>query len=118
MKTTHTLRREIVGLATTVLVSGGLGLAGLGLAAGTAQADTSSSPHQWCPGDSMNFPTGPGNLKVWDMSVCHTWYFVRSGFGNVQVSGGIRSDVWDGENPPDGSLIDCGHDLFGFPIHC
>ena len=32
------MKRVIVGLATTVLVSGGLGLAGLGLGAGTAQA--------------------------------------------------------------------------------
>jgi hypothetical protein len=37
MNTTHTLRRGIVGLTTAVLVSGGLGLAGLALA-GTAQA--------------------------------------------------------------------------------
>jgi hypothetical protein len=71
MNTTHTLRRGIVGLATTVLVSGGLGLTALGMGAGTAQADT-SAPHQWCPGDSMNPPTGPGADKVWDMSVCHT----------------------------------------------
>jgi hypothetical protein len=40
------MKRLIVGLATSVLVSGGLGLAGLG--AGTAQAYT--GPFRWCPG--------------------------------------------------------------------
>ena len=64
---------------TTMLVSGGLGLAGLGLTAGTAQADT-SSPHQWCPGQSMQHPDGPGPGVLWDMTVCHTWYYVRDGF--------------------------------------
>jgi hypothetical protein len=34
--------------ATTVLVSGGLSLAGLGLGAGTANA---GGPYQWRPGD-------------------------------------------------------------------
>jgi hypothetical protein len=41
------MKRLVVGLATTVAVSGGLGLASLGLA-GTAQAF--DRPHRWCPG--------------------------------------------------------------------
>ena len=45
MNTTHILKRGIVGLTATALVSGGLGLAALGLA-GTAQARPT-----WCPGD-------------------------------------------------------------------
>jgi hypothetical protein len=31
---------------------------------------------------------------------------------------GVASNVLDGENPPPGSLTDCGRDLFGFPIRC
>ena len=41
-------------LATTVLLSGGLCLAGLGLGAGIAHAE---GPYQWCPGDDpRGFP--------------------------------------------------------------
>src|ERR1700739_525941 len=77
----------IAGLATTLLVFGGLGLAGLGLAAGTAQAepgfaqshrpvpDKARGPYQWCPGQRL-----PADDVVWDMSVCHTWYWVDYGF--------------------------------------
>jgi len=87
------MRRRIVRLATTVLVSGGLGLAGLGLGAGTAQAI--GGPYQWCPGKSMwisgNHVTNP---VVWDESVCHTYYMVDFGKGNV------AQNVWDGPNPP------------------
>jgi hypothetical protein len=41
---------RISRFATTVLVSGGLGLAGLGLGAGIANA---GGAYQWCPGDDM-----------------------------------------------------------------
>ena len=47
------MTRLMVGLATAVIVYGGLGLAGLG--AGTAYADPGFiepvGPYQWCPGD-------------------------------------------------------------------
>jgi hypothetical protein len=104
MNSTHTLRRGIVGLATTLLVSGGLGLAALGLGAGTAQADP-PGPYQWCPGDSMVWQhdaqrTGPGIAYQWDMNVCHTWYRVAHEKGNVPYQGSLPSDVWDGDNPP------------------
>jgi hypothetical protein len=63
-------RTIIVGLATAALVSGGLGLA-----AGTAQAYT-YGPFQWCPGQDLpNDPPRPDGSLVWDMSVCHTYYF-------------------------------------------
>ena len=39
MNTTHNVKRLVMGLATSLLVSGGLALAGLELAVGTAQAD-------------------------------------------------------------------------------
>jgi len=112
------LRRRIGGLATAMLVSGGLGLACLGAGSGAALA-IPSSPHHWCPGDSMNPPTGPGADKVWDMSICHTWYFVKEGYGNVQTRyGTVSGNVFDGDNPPPGAIKDCGYDLIGIPIHC
>jgi hypothetical protein len=54
------------------------------------------SPNQWCPGDSLfhltqNHVADP--IK-WDMNVCHTYYYVESGRGNV----GQR--IWEGPNPP------------------
>jgi hypothetical protein len=93
------MKRRVVGLATTVVVSGGLGLAAVGLAA-TAQAF--DGPHQWCPGQSMS-PTkgGPGNEIAWDMHVCHTWYRIGGyATGNVGSTYGVPTDIWDGDNPP------------------
>jgi hypothetical protein len=99
------MRRSIVGYATTVLVCGGLSLAGLG--AGIAHADDDCSPatkvnglcygpNHWCPGDSLfhltqNHITHP---VTWDMTVCHTYYHVAEDQGN-QGDG-----IWDGPNPP------------------
>lgn len=53
-------------------------------------------PNQWCPGDSLfhltqNHVTNPIN---WDMHVCHTYYYVPWGQGNV------GQDIWEGPNPP------------------
>jgi hypothetical protein len=110
MSTTHTLGRGIVGLATTVLVSGGLGLAGLGLAAGTAQASCTTGDvcsHQWCPGQPMvqGWVTGPDgavrpvNDVVWDMSVCHQWFHAADDrYGGVQVGSSVREG--DPSAPP------------------
>lgn len=50
----------------------------------------------------MHAPTGPGTDKVWDMNVCHTWFFVRYPLGNIQTTRGGPSNVWDGPNPPEG----------------
>jgi len=100
------MKRLIVGLATTAAVSGGLGLTGLGLA-GTAQADY--GPHQWCPGQSVNYLNGkgpafelsPGEWIVWDMHVCHTWYDTGNyRTGNVLNYMGDPTSIWDGPNPP------------------
>lgn len=88
------MRRLIVGLATTVLVSGGLGLAGLGLGAGIAQANL--GPFHWCPGGHDRLPSP--NV-VWDMSVCHTYWIVAFGQGNTD-DGLPTHDLWDGDNPP------------------
>jgi hypothetical protein len=95
------MKRLIVGLATTAVMSGGLGLAGLGLA-GTAQADPDPygyGPHQWCPGQPMSGASWPGDDVIWDLNVCHTYYRVGYGRGNVAVKWGAPS-IWDGPNPP------------------
>ena len=99
MNTTHNLKRIIAG----ALLSGGVVVAGLGLAAGTAQAefgfaplshdpvpaDNFTVPHQWCPGQPLPMPD-----VVWDMNVCHTWYWVPvGGMGNV------GKFVWEGDHP-------------------
>jgi hypothetical protein len=92
------MQQGIAGFARTVLVSGGLGLAGLGLVAGTAQAAPPSGPYAWCPGDDPGGgPGGPFNSPGppnWDWNICHTYYTVNWGQGNVSLT------IWDGENPP------------------
>ena len=66
MTITHTPKRVVVA----ALLSGGLTLAGIGLAAGDAQAqptDNFSVPHQWCPGQPL-----PEADVHWDTNICHT----------------------------------------------
>jgi len=107
-------RRILAG----VLLPIGLTATWVGASSAIANADPASR-HVWCPGQSMNSPTGPGADKTWDMNVCHTWWFVKSGYGNVQTtSGRIAINVFEGENPPPGSLAECGLGLFGIPIRC
>jgi hypothetical protein len=100
MNTTHTLKRIIAG----ALLSGSIAVAGLGLAAGTAQAEPGiapqfhgpvpavKGPYQWCPGDPLPYND---DGVVWDMSVCHTWYGVDYGF---QANRG--QFVYEGDSPP------------------
>jgi hypothetical protein len=74
------MRRLAVGVVTALLVSAGLGLAGLGPGVGIAQAGA----FHWCPGDP---PPHYGNAHAnpdWDMTVCHDYVFI----GN-QVEEGI-----------------------------
>jgi hypothetical protein len=64
---------------TTALLAGGIAVAGL--ACGTAQAEPfAAQPHSWCPGQGLPF----GNIQ-WNMGVCHTWYEVPFGQGNVRM---------------------------------
>jgi hypothetical protein len=93
MNTTRTRRGAIAGLATAMLLA-----AGTGLGAGTAQAQ-GYGPHQWCPGEPMTYPSGPGPYYSWDWNICHTYYWVN-GKGNVPYHGKFPSDLWDGPNPP------------------
>lgn len=82
-------------------MTGGLALAGSGLAAGSAQAESGYAqfrgplpavrgPYQWCPGQPL-----PEDDVGWDMSVCHTWYWVAYGF---QANRG--QFVYEGDTPP------------------
>ena len=94
---------RISRFAMALLVAGGLGVAGFGMAAGTARAepggwpgcDNPGGPCHWCPGDEAphtgNHITDP---VVWDWNICHTYYTVNWGQGNVSLT------IWDGENPP------------------
>ena len=84
---------RISRFATTVVVSGALGLAGLAMSAGTATAQGPSyqggncpigvTCTHWCPGD----PAIPGSQVLsWDPSVCHDWYWNSEGIVDVTTS--------------------------------
>ncbi len=107
MTTPHTSKR-ILGAA---LMSFAITSAGFGSLAGTAQAlpggptpqqawpgcpdENPSGPCRWCPGDP---PVQTGNLRVnpvvWDNNVCHTYWYVHHGQGNV------AQNIFEGEAPP------------------
>jgi hypothetical protein len=81
----HLLKRVGAG----ALLSGILSSAGLGLAAGTAQARPNPACNDmypcytWCPGDRLPNSNGPIG---WDMGVCHDWYYA-AGPGRQVVEG-------------------------------
>ena len=96
--------------ATTWAVSAALVLGGLTTTAvGVAEARPAPAPQSWpgCPPDN---PAGPcrwcpddppvqtGNLRVnpvvWDQSVCHTYWYVLPGQGNV------ANNISEGAVPP------------------
>ena len=102
------MNRLMAGLATTVLVWSGV--AGV-VSPSVAQAlpggpvplgawpgcpdDHPEGPCHWCPGDP---PVQTGNLRVnpvvWDNNVCHTYWYVTPGQGNV------AQNIFEGEVPP------------------
>lgn len=90
------------------LLAGSLAVIGAGMATGVAQADTfSAQPHNWCPGQGIPF-----RGMQWDMNVCHTWYEVPFGQGNVRmvdvhgnpldsfISADIPAPVFNAPPPP------------------
>lgn len=99
------------GIVAGTLMTLGIALAGTALGEGTAQAlpgapmplsswpgcppDSPEGPCRWCPGDP---PVQTGNLRinpvVWDESVCHTYWYVYHGQGNV------ASNIFEGDTPP------------------
>jgi hypothetical protein len=90
---------QLSRIALTALVSAGVGLAGLGLAPASARADPNTDwgpAKHWCPGEPLpstgNHVTDP--LHDWNASVCHTYYYLWPGMGNVSHM------IWDGDNPP------------------
>ncbi|BAX91277.1 hypothetical protein [Mycobacterium shigaense] len=106
-----THRYTVKRLMSGALLSSGVALSVLGLAAGTAEAqigipipldawpgcpnDHPSGPCHWCPGQPLP-PTGNHvtNPVRWDNNVCHTYYYVYFGQGNV------AQNIWDGADPP------------------
>jgi hypothetical protein len=80
------MKRLIVGLATTVLLSGSV--AGVvGMSVGTAHAD------EWCPGQYV----WPGlRATGWDLSVCHE-YHEQCPPGYY---GGCPDNIVEGPAPP------------------
>ncbi|MCT7660009.1 hypothetical protein [Mycobacterium deserti] len=89
---THNRKRIIAG----ALMSASLAIAGLGLSTGVAEAQTPpGGPYTWCPGDP---PVQTGNNRInpvrWDESICHEYWRVYHGQGNV------AQNIWDGPNPP------------------
>jgi hypothetical protein len=100
MNTIRKMKPLVVGFATSLLVSGGLGLAGLGLAVGTAHAGPNGGPYQWCPGQSPHLAGIDVTEYSWDLNVCHTFYSVSYGLGNVPYRFGPTTSIWEGDNPP------------------
>lgn len=71
MNTFRTLNRIITG----TLLSGGVAVAGIALAAGIAEAypPGCTQPSCWCPGQPL-----PGHVVGdWDMTACHDWHNPR-----------------------------------------
>ena len=96
MITTKMMRHIIVG----ALTSGAIAAAGLGLGAGSAAAEHPVGT--WCPGQPV--PLGPLAQFGWDPNVCHDYWYVPFGKGNVSITDGntgepIDSHIWIGSEP-------------------
>jgi len=72
---------RISRLAAAAVAAGAVATAALATGAIPAHADPfAAQPHSWCPGEALPF----SNIQ-WDMGVCHTWYIVPFGKGNVRM---------------------------------
>jgi hypothetical protein len=72
MNTTQNFKRIIAG----AVLSGAMGLAGLGLAVGVAHANPPGCGQYsacWCPGQRL--PAGGHIVGGWDMTACHDYHF-------------------------------------------
>lgn len=77
--------------AASIVVAGGLGLSGLGLATAVAQGPSYQGGNcppgmtctHWCPGA----PNPPGSQVLsWDWNVCHDWYWDSYGITDVTTN--------------------------------
>jgi hypothetical protein len=88
------MRQIVVG----ALTSGAIAAAGLALGAGSAAAEDPTGT--WCPGQPL--PLGDAAFG-WDMNVCHDYWFVNSGEGNVPINASgiqLASYIWADSPPP------------------
>ena len=90
--TTSTAKRIFAG----ALLTGGVAAAGLSMGFGTASAQPG---YTWCPGQEL-----PSHGVRWDMNVCHTFYSVPFGTGNVPMvdvdGNALDSYMWADSPPP------------------
>jgi hypothetical protein len=100
------MKRLVELAAATVAVTGSLGLAGLAIGAGAAQAVVGPAPeYHWCPGDGFD----PGWGQNWDPGVCHDDYHRDSdGFDHSRDWGGPPPGYEFGGPPP-------AYDVYGPP---
>jgi len=68
-----------------------------------------------CLGPGINVRI-PATHVVWDNSVCHTYWQTPYGRGNVRMSDGPVSEIWDGPDPPPYFQPVCAP--FQPPINC
>lgn len=81
------------------LISSAISATGLGLGAGTATANPTGT---WCPGQPTPLTTATVD---WDMNVCHDYWYVNPGDGNVKITDNptgrnIPPYIWIGGPPP------------------
>lgn len=71
----------ILSVTKAAMAAAAVSAAGLGAGAGIAAAGPYTAPTtQWCPGQALPFQ----EIR-WDMSVCHTYFTVPFGQGNVRM---------------------------------
>lgn len=71
------MRAAIAGLATTLLMFGGSGLAAP--SAGAAPCPAGKSCQHWCPGDA----NPAGRPVPWDSNVCHDYFWDYYGVHDI-----------------------------------
>jgi hypothetical protein len=85
------MKKIIVG----ALLAGSVAVSLVGLTTPTAQADPfAAQPHSWCPGQGLPF-----RGIEWNMGVCHTWYIVPVGKGNVRFAGSTDGSFVSADGP-------------------
>jgi hypothetical protein len=100
-----------------MLLSFGVTMTLFGAGVVPAQADSSFGPWTCCPGQNEGHPQSPGpgcpysGAGVnWDRNVCHTWWSVYYGHGNVGPT------TWDGPDAPPPEATQ--KPWCGFPFMC